>query len=696
MKRRKPLNARQLAREKILFRYSTALEQGDFEVIADVLRQAEADPTLERMLTEMNEVYSAELAPPIALPSLSANHNHRGRQEDQTVNITYPSIRRVPVQNAARSRWYSAATLAAALIALILFVAVLMARRSPNQPEQANSGIGLGGGTATPSLPATLPPTWTATLSATGTATLPPTWTPTPRTGTVAFVPVQEVGTVIPIQTDASVMCRGIINNEVSANGVDLYSDTSNSTIVGHLDLGTPVDILWQQSAAPIGVWNYVRAMPEDHLIEGWIQGEFVTPMDNCTIVIGQYLLDPCTGLGLSLTMPACSYATPMFDPPTNRFRDHTIQPEDTLISILIQYGISLQQLVELNPELFQGNCGFSTTEINSGCTILLTVGQTLRVPAYSAPFVTPTSEFELALASGGYDLITTEVVGDIPANTRVRITRAEFNGTERLYDVVAKDGQTFATAHAWQLMYAPGVTPGAATPTAVFGSALGVWSYTTITLQPIGDIPANTRVRIGSAWYNGTEWLYQITDETGRTADNARESQLGPAPGYDPSIPTPTSAYFDAPAGTVFTLEQIGSIPPNTAVIVSPLWYNGLDWVYGVDTLDGSQHATAFGYQLSIVSGQGGDSLTPTFVATPTAAYFGTAGQVLITLEQVGYIPANTLVQATSGYWNGAEWVYQILTLDGSTFAEARESQLAPVPGGTGYYVTPTPTFVQ
>jgi hypothetical protein len=52
---------RQLAREKALYRYSSALERGDFEIVSPILEEAEADPVLARMLLELNEVYRAEL-----------------------------------------------------------------------------------------------------------------------------------------------------------------------------------------------------------------------------------------------------------------------------------------------------------------------------------------------------------------------------------------------------------------------------------------------------------------------------------------------------------------------------------------------------------------------------------------------------------------------------------------------------------
>jgi hypothetical protein len=52
--------ARQLAREKALYRYSSALERGDFEAVVAVLAEAEQDSELEQMILEMNEVYRGE------------------------------------------------------------------------------------------------------------------------------------------------------------------------------------------------------------------------------------------------------------------------------------------------------------------------------------------------------------------------------------------------------------------------------------------------------------------------------------------------------------------------------------------------------------------------------------------------------------------------------------------------------------
>jgi len=49
-----------LAREKVVYQYITALEQGDIDTIASLLQQAEHDPALEQMILEAHEVYSRE------------------------------------------------------------------------------------------------------------------------------------------------------------------------------------------------------------------------------------------------------------------------------------------------------------------------------------------------------------------------------------------------------------------------------------------------------------------------------------------------------------------------------------------------------------------------------------------------------------------------------------------------------------
>src|SRR5512138_1587242 len=49
-------------REKLAFQYTTALENGDFEMLATVLQRATTDPELAEMLREIDAVYEQEAA----------------------------------------------------------------------------------------------------------------------------------------------------------------------------------------------------------------------------------------------------------------------------------------------------------------------------------------------------------------------------------------------------------------------------------------------------------------------------------------------------------------------------------------------------------------------------------------------------------------------------------------------------------
>lgn len=93
--------------EMLLFRYSSALERGDFDAVATVLREAERDPALEAMIVEMNEAYAAEQA---------ERFNHTNYKEIPMLVPLY--------ENRARTRSRSQSLL---LIAAITVVAVMSA-----------------------------------------------------------------------------------------------------------------------------------------------------------------------------------------------------------------------------------------------------------------------------------------------------------------------------------------------------------------------------------------------------------------------------------------------------------------------------------------------------------------------------------------------------------------------------------------
>jgi hypothetical protein len=66
--------ARRLARERAVYEYTSALDRGDFDAVAAVLRQAEVDQVLEQMILEVNEAYRVE---PIVEPAVGRRDGRR-------------------------------------------------------------------------------------------------------------------------------------------------------------------------------------------------------------------------------------------------------------------------------------------------------------------------------------------------------------------------------------------------------------------------------------------------------------------------------------------------------------------------------------------------------------------------------------------------------------------------------------------
>src|SRR4029078_4691483 len=124
----------------------------------------------------------------------------------------------------------------------------------------------------------------------------------------------------------------------------------------------------------------------------------------------------------------------------------------------------------------------------------------------------TPTARFGFTMNIPLNHLITKVDVGSIPAGTTVMVNTNQFTGSEYLYQIVTADGR-YETARDSQLAYSenggtqlfPTPTPYVyvATPRAVFDTERGLNLYRTQTIVQVGDIPANTPVRVGSAMYN-------------------------------------------------------------------------------------------------------------------------------------------------------------------------------------------------
>ncbi len=118
-----------------------------------------------------------------------------------------------------------------------------------------------------------------------------------------------------------------------------------------------------------------------------------------------------------------------------------------------------------------------------------------------------------------------------------------------------------------------PTLTP---TPTAIFGADIGTASRFIVTTSAVGNITAGTAVRISTARFTGSDWLYDIVTADGRTAV-ASQAQLAfsstaglfPFPTATPFIWTATAAapIMELP-GDVSASDVV--IPPDLCTVTA------------------------------------------------------------------------------------------------------------------------------
>ncbi len=197
----------------------------------------------------------------------------------------------------------------------------------------------------------------------------------------------------------------------------------------------------------------------------------------------------------------------------------------------------------------------------------------------------TPTGMFGFTMDIPINHIITKVTVGSIPAGTTVIISTSMFTGSEYLYDIMTADGR-YETARESQLAYSEtggtlpfptptpsifipsatvSVTDGPTPPVVYFQSELGMGVYRVATTTTVGNIPAGTAVRLSSAEFNGSEWMYLIFTKDGRFA-NAHESQLAYIPNAGGGGPTPTVPVIAT--ATVPVMDLPTDVSPSDVVI--------------------------------------------------------------------------------------------------------------------------------
>lgn len=286
------MNQRKLACEKLLFRYTNALERGDFATVEAILQEAQHDTELERMIAEINAALSQEL-PSAKFSTQPLLNNHRYNHKDSTMyqNPTFPRSADMP-----REKRFPYA-LAAAILAVVLVGGLLITARFgfDNQGDKNFGGASFPRQnetiitSATPT--ASMTPSPLNPISVTGTPTILPnsvnpagiTSTPIPSGGSMG-------SPTIPYYPSTSAP-EEIVLCEVRALHHDLFS-RPNGIISGTIEIGQVVQVLditlgftlYNLSdpsiANPIILWFFVRQPGTP--VQGWLSSRYIELVSEC------------------------------------------------------------------------------------------------------------------------------------------------------------------------------------------------------------------------------------------------------------------------------------------------------------------------------------------------------------------------------------------------------------------------------
>jgi hypothetical protein len=254
---------RQLQREKLLFRYTGALERGDFETVASVLREAERDAALATLLHDLNEELASELRPLKA--SSNGKHPVMQTQPPITSHARQPAVQ--------RPRPVYPFTLAAAMLIVALFSGLLLLNRpTPSTEDPTAAALG---------------------MNATTTEAIAPTSTPIPSQSTADTLPSAAPPPAVP--------CEGLVN---WGDGINLFAEPDvNAEVISRLPLGFSVQII-NQDNHPFEqgdniYWVQVNSQSEAGQVVGWVQGTNLSMTTLCPIFNSVYAPTPISPIGI-------------------------------------------------------------------------------------------------------------------------------------------------------------------------------------------------------------------------------------------------------------------------------------------------------------------------------------------------------------------------------------------------------------
>ncbi|MEZ4669476.1 MAG: SH3 domain-containing protein [Anaerolineae bacterium] len=400
------VDKQKLQREKQLFAYSSALQQGDFDTVARILQAAEHDPLLADMLAEINVVYEREL------PSLTPMVNHSSNHYEEKLNMT-ASVTVVPHRPLASSRPRLSITLLAAMLAVSLLGGIMLFMR-PNTSPNIQAG-------AAP----------TASPSVTVTATLIPTASPVGANDGVVNHQIVTINTGSP---DIRLTVRA--EPSLSAHIVTTLPDGHIAALVAYSDDGQWARIILSDGST------------------GWVIRDMLSPDPNLFVptiipaptIIGVVPIDPSSPLaqltpanpvlceGVIGNVPAFVFSRPSTSgvvvdtiqySEVLQIGDEEYNPVTNVSWYYVGHGwVMAEAFTVLNncPPVNLAAVSVDQADVETTQQAQLTgVPFVPTVPPPPSLIPTPTAYLNSRIGDGQFSAITLRPVGEIPSGTLVK-----------------------------------------------------------------------------------------------------------------------------------------------------------------------------------------------------------------------------------------------------------------------------------
>ncbi|MBE2266832.1 MAG: LysM peptidoglycan-binding domain-containing protein [Anaerolinea sp.] len=393
---------KQHRREKLLFRYSSALQRGDFAAVAAVLAEAERDPVLARQLAEI-DVELANTFSPIHVAHFSQN----GHGKDTAMSAY---VHAAPTKRAARFNVSYAAYTAAVLILVLFSVALLNGR--PNNNDDANAILPLAQVTETPTPLPTFTPTvapeldeimitatWMIEQATLQVLPVMPTETATPMPFTVVPPVNSFADSLLPMPgSDALPLICTVRTGDVQLD-VRSLPDLTSGVVTGYLPRLSYAGVVDMYQSDTEG-WYYVildfvdgenAASPVTSRtrVQGWLQANAVTPEGECVYTYsedgGFVQISYVVQSGDTLLGIAARFGLDLADIP--RLLELNNLSEDSALTLgqTLTIEVPSNRPIELRPQVSTGTPLPTVPPLSSGDPMLMTATAILQQATASA-----------------------------------------------------------------------------------------------------------------------------------------------------------------------------------------------------------------------------------------------------------------------------------------------------------------------